>query len=68
MPWLLRWLRRLLDPTRSVSRSWLSDHERRSWGIGVEGVTWKWPVVKTGSFAAQSQRRGVTYGNHGSRN
>lgn len=41
---LLAWLRRIF-PLRSeyVSPRWLTDCERRSWGVGLDQTCWTWP-------------------------
>lgn len=41
---VMRWLRR--RTVDGVSIAWRQDQERRSWGYGIDGVTWKWPVGK----------------------
>ena len=43
LPWVLKALH--AEP-ETVSPDWLVDAERRSWGDGVDGVSWSWPVRK----------------------
>lgn len=55
------WLTRYFGKNH-VSEAWLTDHDRRQWGIGYEGICWRWPVNKmrndAGRFnAAQLRKR-----------
>jgi len=36
------WLLIRTSRRRLVSDAWLADHDRRSWGRGVDGVCWDW--------------------------
>jgi hypothetical protein len=37
------WILIRANRRRLVSDAWLADHDRRSWGHGVDGVCWNWP-------------------------
>ena len=43
LPWVLRALR---APDNTVTPDWLVDNDRRAWGDGIDGVSWRWPVRK----------------------
>lgn len=38
------WLHQRTTP--DVSHAWRIDHERRRWGKGHEGISWKWPYQR----------------------
>lgn len=40
-----------------VSPAWLVDAERRSWGIGIDQVSWSWPINKLANEAAWRNRK-----------
>jgi hypothetical protein len=42
----LHWLARWRDTPTLVSAKWLRENERDLNGKGLDGVNWRWPVVK----------------------
>lgn len=40
------WIRRRNNPDR-VSADWRREQQRRIDALGIDGVSWKWPVRKT---------------------